>query len=204
MIELKKVHLPVSKFQEKMRPTIRNELVQKALAVFYRHGFHATGMDMLVKETGISKTSMYKHFRTKEELILAVLRLRDEQFRNWFFRRLEDIGKTPAEQLSAIFDVLDEWFRSPDFCGCMFIKAATEYPEAAHPIHAQAAEHKRLAFNHIRDLAGRAGAPDPGTLARHLALLAEGATIAAHLGYSDDPAADAKTAAGILLTEALP
>ena len=72
-----------------MRPTKRDELVRKALAAFYRNGFQATGMDRLAVETGVSKTSMYKHFRTKEELILAALRLRDEQFRNWLTRRLE-------------------------------------------------------------------------------------------------------------------
>ena len=66
-----------------MRPTKRDELISKALGAFYRTGFQATGMDRLAVETGVSKTSMYKHFRTKEELILAALRLRDEQFRNF-------------------------------------------------------------------------------------------------------------------------
>ena len=84
-----------------MRPTIRDELVGKALRTFYAHGFHATGMDRLVEETGISKTSMYKHFRSKEELILAALKLRDAQFRNWLFSRMAALGRTPREQLLA-------------------------------------------------------------------------------------------------------
>ena len=58
-----------------MRPSKRDELVRKALGIFYRQGFHATGMDLLVAETGISKTTMFKHFRSKEELILAVLQI---------------------------------------------------------------------------------------------------------------------------------
>ena len=62
-----------------MQQTKRDELVRKALDTFYRNGFHATGMDMIASETGVSKTSIYKHFRTKEDLILAVLRLRDER-----------------------------------------------------------------------------------------------------------------------------
>ncbi len=65
-----------------MCPSKRDELLQKALKIFYRAGFHATGMDLFAAETGISKTSMYKYFRTKEDLILAVLRPRDENFRN--------------------------------------------------------------------------------------------------------------------------
>ena len=102
-----------------MRPTKRDELVQKALKAFYRNGFNATGMDMLVKETGISKTSMYKHFRTKEDLILAVLRLRDEQFRNWLYRRMEELADTPQQQLIAMFDALEEWFAEAGYNACL-------------------------------------------------------------------------------------
>ncbi len=186
-----------------MRPTKRDELVQKALAAFYRNGFQATGMDRLVVETGVSKTSMYKHFRTKEELILAALRLRDEQFRNWLARRLEALADTPRGQLLALFDVLAEWFRQEDFRGCMFIKASAEYQEPDHPIHAQSAEHKRLLFVHVRKLAEAAGAPDPEALARALLLLQEGAIVTAHLGYTNDPAGDAKAAARGLVAAAL-
>lgn len=186
-----------------MRPTKRDELVQKALAAFYKNGFHATGMDRLVVETGVSKTSMYKHFRTKEDLILAALRLRDEQFRNWMFRRMEEIGKTPAEQIMAMFDAMAEWFAQPDYRGCMFIKASAEYQEANHPIHAQAAEHKRLLFNHISKLTQQAGASYPDALARQLMLLKEGAIVTAHLGHTPDPASDAKDAARQLLANAI-
>jgi len=185
-----------------MRSTKREELVQKAQKVFYRNGFHAAGMDMLVTETGVSKTSMYKHFRTKEDLILATLRLRDEQFRNWLFRRMREIGTTPGEQLLAMFEALGEWFAQTDFRGCMFIKAAAEFQEAKHPIHAQSAEHKRLLFNHIRDLSEQASAADPDALARQLLLLKEGAIVTAHLGHTKDPAKDAKAAAATLLAVA--
>ena len=186
----------------KVRPTKREELVQKALNVFYRKGFHATGMDTLVAETGISKTSMYKHFRTKEDLILGVLRLRDEQFRNWLIRRMEQIGDTPAEQLLAMFDALGEWFAQDDYRGCMFIKASSEFQDAKHPIHALSAEHKRLLFNHVRQLAEQADATDPDALARKLLLLKEGAIVTAHLGHTQDPAEDAKSAAVELIAAA--
>ena len=186
-----------------MRPTKRDELVQKALTAFYRNGFHATGMDRLVVETGVSKTSMYKHFRTKEDLILAALRLRDEQFRNWFVRRIEDLADTPADQLLAMFDALEEWIEQPEFRGCMFIKASSEFQDAGHPIHAQAAEHKRLLQTHAAALAEAAGAADPNGLARQLMLLIEGAIVTAHLGHTRDPAGDAKNAARLLITAAV-
>jgi len=186
-----------------MRPTKRDELVGKALRAFYANGFHATGMDRLVEETGISKTSMYKHFRSKEDLILAVLKLRDAQFRDWLFRRMAALGKTPRDQLLALFDALAEWFAEPGFRGCMFVKAASEYQEAKDPIHAQAAAHKALLFAHLHSLAAKAGAGDPGLLARQLLILKEGAIVAAQVEGRPEAAAEAKAAAACLLDAAL-
>ena len=182
-----------------MRPSKRDELVQKALDAFYRNGFHATGMDMLVAETGISKTSMYKHFRTKDDLILAVLRLRDERFRNWLYRRMEELASSPKDQLIAMFDALGEWFDEQGFKGCMFIKASSEYQEPTNPIHMQSADHKRLLEQHFTQLALDAGYKNAGVLARQLLLLKEGAIVTAHLGHTEDAARDGKDAAITLL-----
>ncbi|MBO0334017.1 TetR/AcrR family transcriptional regulator [Sneathiella sp. CAU 1612] len=187
-----------------MRPTKRDELVQKALQVFYQNGFHATGMDMLVKETGISKTSMYKHFRTKDDLILAVLRLRDEYFRNWLYRRIEELADIPIEQLIAMFDALEEWFDEPGYKGCMFIKASSEYQDSSHPIHNQAADHKRMLEIHFTAIAMKAGLPNPKLLTRQLLLLKEGAIVTAHLGHTENPAQDAKKAAIALIEASSP
>lgn len=186
-----------------MRPTKRDELVDKALKAFYANGFHATGMDRLVEETGISKTSMYKHFQSKEALILAVLQRRDVEFRDWLFRRMESLGKTPRGQMLAMFDVLEEWFEEPGFRGCLFIKAASEFQEPDHPIHAQAATHKALIYDHLRDLAAQGGAGDPALLARQLLVLKEGAIVAAQVEGCRAAAAQAKDAAMTLLDNAL-
>ncbi len=182
-----------------MRPTKRDEVVQKALQTFYRNGFNATGMDMLVRESGISKTSMYKHFRTKEDLIIAVLRLRDENFRNWLYRRMEELGSTPREQLITMFDALEEWFSEPGYKGCMFIKASSEFQDATHPIHKQSADHKRMLEDHMIRLARQADLCEPELLARQLLLLKEGAIVTAHLGHTENAAQDAKAAARRLI-----
>ena len=184
-----------------MRPNKRDELVRKALEVFYKNGFHATGMDLLVTKTGVSKTSMYKHFRTKEELILATLRLRDDMFRNWLYRRIKELGVTPEKQLLAMFDVLNEWFSQNEFRGCMFIKASAEFQDKTHPIHVQAAEHKRLLLSWIAQIARAAGLRDPDDLARQLLLLKEGAIVTAAMGLSETPAKDAKHAAQTLIAQ---
>ena len=183
-----------------MRPNKRDELVRKALEIFYRNGFHATGMDMLVRETGVSKTSMYKHFRNKDELILAVLRLRDENFRNWLYRRIEEIADTPAGQLLALFDALKEWFTLPEFRGCMFIKANAEFQDPQHPIYVQAAEHKRMLGEYFHALAVKAGAENARDLSAQLMLLKEGAIVLAAMGVNRESAMGAKKAAQVLVT----
>ena len=152
-------------------------------------------MDRLAKDTGVSKTAIYKHFRTKEELILSVLRLRDEQFRNWLLRRVEALASDPRDQLLAIFDVLAEWFDEPDFRSCMFVKASSEFQERGHPIHAAAAEHPRLLTMHFTEIARKAGAPDPEKLANQLLLIKAGAIVQAHLQDPKTVAANARSLA---------
>jgi AcrR family transcriptional regulator len=187
-----------------MSASKRDLLVQRALDVFYANGFRATGMDALAAATGVTKASMYKHFRTKEDLILAVLRLRDERFRNWLIRRVEELADTPRGRLLALFDALGEWLALPEFKSCMFIKAASEYQERDHPIHATAAQHKLLLRGHVTGLAQAAGAVEPERLARQLMLLQEGAIVSAHLHGAGTAAADARQAAEALIAAALP
>ncbi|WP_370400362.1 TetR/AcrR family transcriptional regulator [Sulfitobacter sp. JB4-11] len=179
----------------------RAELIRKALVLFYRNGFHATGMDLVAKETGVSKTSIYNHFRTKEELILAVLRLRDENFRNWLFRRMEDLADTPKEQLLLMFDALEEWFLEDGFKGCMFIKASAEFQEHDDAINAQAYAHKRLLVDHFEMLASQAGIEDPHAVARKLLVLKEGAIVIAAMSHSATSAREAKSIAELLMAE---
>lgn len=186
-----------------MRPNKKDELVSKALEVFYRDGFHATGMDKLVVETGVSKTSMYKHFRTKEDLILAALDLRDTNFRTWFLNRVAELAETPEGQLIAGFDALAEWFEEDNYRGCMFIKACSEFQEADHPIHQQAARHKQILLDHLTALARAAGAEDPDCLGSQMLLLKEGAIVSSVLINSGAPARDARAAAQVLLDSAL-
>ena len=186
-----------------MSASKRDELVQNALKAFYAGGFHAIGMDRLAKETGVSKTAIYKHFRTKEELILATLRLRDEQFRNWLVRRVEALASDPKDQLLAIFTALGEWFDEPQFKSCMFIKASSEYQDRSHPIHAIAAEHKRLLLDYFRMLAEKAGARNPKALAQQLLIIKEGAIVLAHLHGPEEVVREVRTAAAALINGAL-
>lgn len=186
-----------------MSASKREELVQKALESFYRGGFHAIGMDRLAKETGVSKTAIYKHFRSKDDLILATLRLRDEQFRNWLMRRIEALGTNPRGRLLAIFEALGEWFDEEGFRSCMFIKASSEFQTRGEPIHTMSAEHKHLLLRYFTELAQGAGAKDAEDLARQLLVVKEGAIVLAHLHDPQEVTRDAKRAASAIIERAL-
>lgn len=182
----------------------RERLLETATELFYKHGYHATGIDRILAEAGVAKMTLYKHFRSKDELILAVLRRRDETFRNWLMREVDRRGASPRERLLVLFDVLRDWFRKNEYRGCMFINAGAEYGAPDSAIRAAACEHKRLLRGYIEQLARDAGATDPAELASGLSLLANGATVAAQLNCDCGPAEDAKRAAAILIANAIP
>ena len=125
--------------------TSRKEaILETAVRLFRENGYHATGIDRIIAESGVAKMTLYNHFKSKNELILAALRRWDEQSRHWLITEIEKAAATPRARLRALFDVLDDWFESNDFKGCMFINAAAEFSDHDDPIHFAAAEHKRL------------------------------------------------------------
>jgi len=181
----------------------REVIVAAALRLFYRHGFNATGIERIIKEAGVSKKTLYNHFKSKEELVLATLRQRDELFRNNLMRETERLGSTPAERLLSIFDVHHQWFQQEDFSGCMFINAAAEYSSHLEPNHIVSAEHKRLVRDYIRTLAEQAGANNADALSKQLNLLLEGAITDAYVSGNNDAANMAKAMAAVFIEQAL-
>lgn len=181
----------------------REQIVDVALSLFYKHGFNATGVDQIATEAEVTKKTLYAHFKTKNELILATLRKRDELFRNNFMRSVERLGKTPRQRLDAIFDTIDEWFNSKNFCGCMFINASAEFAELEHPSHVVCAEHKRLMYEYVEELAAAVGVKKPGELSEELNLLIEGATVQAHVSGDKSAGLRAKRMAQVIIDRAL-
>ncbi len=179
----------------------RDHLVDTALRLFSEGGYRATGIDKILAESGVAKMTLYKHFKSKDELILAALRRRDETFRNWFMREVERRARSPRARLLATFDVIGDWIAKPEFQGCMFINACSEFGGKDDPIHAAAAEHKRLIFGYLRELAAAAGASED--LAREVMLLLEGAIVVAQVSREPQAARSARKAAEVLLAHAL-
>lgn len=184
-------------------PSKRDLIVDEALKLFYQHGFNATGVDRIIAQAGVSKKTLYSHFRTKDELILATLRRRDELFRNKMMRETERRASEPRQRLFALFDFLSDWFNEDDFSGCMFINAAAEFSDADHPSHMISAEHKRLVAEYICGQAELAGAKDPVALSHELNLLMEGATVYAHVVGDKQAAERAKEMARLFVDRQL-
>ena len=182
----------------------RERLLDVAEDLFYRDGFHAVGLDRILLEAGVTKTTFYNHFASKQALVLEVLNARDQWWRKIFAERLRArAGDDPKAQLHAVFDVLDEFIASDEFNGCIFVNVAVEFPRGHAPPHRAAAEHKELMGALLRDLALRAGARDPVKLAEELALLMEGTYVTRQVTGNRDAAAIGRRAAAVLLAREL-
>lgn len=180
----------------------RDHLIDAAAVIFNRRGYHAAGIDRVIKEAGIAKTTLYRHFETKEDLILAVLRKTDERFREDMRRFVEEHGRSPRERILATFDFLEKWFESESFHGCPFISAAAEYGDATSAVFREAAAHKRLVIAYFEELTHAGGFAEPKRRAQEINLLHEGATAVAHTTRSAASARLAKSMATQVLDAA--
>ncbi|MDH0893119.1 MULTISPECIES: TetR/AcrR family transcriptional regulator [unclassified Pseudomonas] len=183
-----------------MASSKRQQLISTAQDLFAREGYHATGIDRILAESGVAKMTLYKHFRSKDELILAVL---EESERDTLERLAQLRAARPSrEALLLTFDGLHAWIHQQDFCGCSFIHAAAEFHDRTHPIHRQAAVFKAAFAEHFRELLEALRAPQAGVLAMQLQFLLEGALSMAHVQGPGDQALQAKAAAEVLLKAA--
>ncbi|MFT6925688.1 MAG: AcrR family transcriptional regulator [Psychromonas sp.] len=154
----------------------KQHLLDTALVLFNQQGYHATGIDLILAQSGVSKATLYKHFRSKNELILAALQQRHEQVLLMIRTRVDEAIKTGESGVLAIFDALHEWFNSDTFFGCNFINASAEYTDPQDPIHRFSAEHKQAIVELIRT---QLPAADENK-AEQIGLLVEGAIVMAH------------------------
>ncbi|MGK9065157.1 TetR/AcrR family transcriptional regulator [Stutzerimonas chloritidismutans] len=179
----------------------RDLLLGTAERLFYTEGYHATGIDRILSESGVAKMTLYKHFKSKDELILAVLDARHQPMLERLAAARDK--RPPREALLGVFDGLDAMIHSPTaFCGCLFINAAAEYQDRDHPIHQRAALHKARFKGHLLALLEDMKAEQPERLARQLQFLIEGALSMAHIEGPADQAKLAKAAAEQLLQTA--
>jgi AcrR family transcriptional regulator len=187
--------------------TGRERLLAAAVELFYRRGFGAVGIDQVIAAAGVTKTTFYKHFECKDDLMVAAVQRRDEWESGAWSRAVRKLaGDDPARQLLAMLDVMDVWFNDPDFHGCMFSNAAAEFPNPHDPVHQAAAANKRRSREQRRDLALAAGADAVAaeTFADCFTALVEGALVLRQTQGRNDAARVVRPAVEQLIQAYLP
>ena len=179
--------------------TKRDHLVETAERLFYRDGFHATGIDRVIAEAGVARMTLYKHFPSKDDLVLAVLERREAAYWATLTAAVENAGRRGDDPLMAVLDAHCRWLCGLGGHGCLLLRAIGEYAGHAPRIAETAIEQKRRLLAFIHGLIvpeSRAGAAQ---LAEPLVMLMEGATALAQVLPPETVAAQARAAARDLM-----
>ncbi|HWF34305.1 MAG TPA: helix-turn-helix domain-containing protein [Solirubrobacteraceae bacterium] len=158
----------------------RQRIIDTAYELFSREGLRAVGVDRIIDESGVARKTFYRHFPSKEDLILAFLEVRGQRWTHaWLEAEMQRLGDTPRERLLAAFDALDEWFRRADFESCSLIAAAFEVRDPGAPVHQAAVRELEGVRQVVLAAALAAGARDPESLAYQVQILMMGAIVSA-------------------------
>jgi AcrR family transcriptional regulator len=178
----------------------RERILNTAYELFSHRGIHDVGVDELVERAGVAKATLYKHFPSKDELVLAFLEQRERIWTyGWVEGEARRRGATPEEQLLAIFDLFDEWFYGDDFEGCSFVNTLLEFRDLDHPVGRASADYLENIRTVVRNLALEARLRDPDGFALSWHILMKGSIVQAAEGDRD--AAKRAQALGNVLIE---
>jgi AcrR family transcriptional regulator len=164
---------------------MRMRIVEAATELFYAQGLRAVSAEKIIAQVGITKVTFYRHFPTKDDLIVAYLERRAKWERDAIGQAREAAGDAPG-----VFRILAEAIGaescSPGFRGCPFINAAAEYADPGHPVRRVVDAHRHWFRQTIADLLDEMGVRDSGPVADQLVMLRDGAMVS---GYLSDPSA---------------
>lgn len=180
----------------------RKRILDSASRLFYERGIRAVGVDLIIAESNVAKATFYKHFPSKDDLVLAYLDRVDDIWTGQLRDCAAAAGPDPADQLVGMFDALRSACRRPGYRGCAFINTAAESAPGT-PVHERTLAHKTAVRAWVRDLARQAGARDPRTLARSLTLLLDGGLASGSLDAGQDAPRIAKASARALVDAAV-
>lgn len=176
----------------------RERILSTAYELFSQQGTRSVGIDTIVEKSGVAKMTLYHHFPSKRDLVLAFMEQREELWTlDWLFTEVRKRAKDPRDRLLAIFDAFHDWFKSENFEGCSFINVLLEYP-SKDELHDRAALHLKRIRGFLNELAVEACLNDPQILASTWHMMMKGSIVAAREG-NGDAAAEAKMAAAIIL-----
>ena len=181
-------------------PSTADHILDVAGTLFYQRGFAAAGVDLIVRESGVAKMTLYRHYPSKDDLIAAWLERADLQFTEHFERWAGPADASARERLLGVFSGLQKLVSSPTCLGCPFLLAASEFPEPATRAHKVARRHKQRVRERLRGMAGAVAGARGDALGDQLLLLMDGAFMAARLfGAADHPGRHVHEAAAALL-----
>lgn len=173
----------------------KQRILETADRLFYQGGIRAVGIDRIIAEAGVAKMTLYTHFPSKDDLIVAVLQYREERVLEFFRSTMERHGKRTRSKMRAFFATLKQWFESPEFRGCAFQNAAVELADPAHAGTQFVREHKRRFADLLRGFVEESVGGGTPKLAQAVALLVEGAIVTAVIHGTPDAADVARDAA---------
>ncbi|MGV9498062.1 TetR/AcrR family transcriptional regulator [Streptomyces sp. NPDC003642] len=167
----------------------RSRLLGTATRIFYAEGIHSVGVDRIIAEAQVTRATLYRHFKGKEDLVLAYLALADQGIRGQVEAVLAQ-GLPAADTVRGVGRSITEGIRSDGFRGCAFLNAAAEYPDPAHPVHQAVLAHRQWFLETATELLAQAGCTPPDAAGRHFVMLRDGAMAA---GCLFDPALISET-----------
>jgi AcrR family transcriptional regulator len=178
------------------------KILETASRLFYEQGLRAVGVESIAEEAGVTKKTLYDRFGSKEDLVLAYLRARDDLWRSTLTRYVDEHDGPPEQKLLVTFRALRDWMRERNPRGCAFVNAYVELPPD-HPGQEVAREQKRWLLGYLANLAAEAGASEPESLAGQLLILHEGACITNSMHSIEQAAQRAEEMAAVLVRAAL-
>jgi AcrR family transcriptional regulator len=155
-------------------PQAQQNLLRAASELFYREGVRAVGVDAVVERAGVNKMSLYRQFSSKDELVMAYLEQKDEQFFDYVEKSFAQHPGEPARQLQQYFDDLAVRASIDDYRGCPFVNVSVEFSDTAHPARQFVFRNKQRLMARLTELTTATGADDPVALADALGLMIEG------------------------------
>jgi AcrR family transcriptional regulator len=182
-----------------LKTTAREKILETATRLFYQKGFRAVGIDTIIAESGVAKMTFYKHFPSKDDLIVAYLETSNEGFWTWLGEVTKPFENQPKKQLEAIFEGVAKLASSPQCLGCTFSVATGEFPALEHPGHQAAKAHKEQVLARLESLAKAARLKQPKALSESLLMLMDGAWNAARMFGPGNYATQVASAAKLLM-----
>ena len=179
----------------------RERILATAFELFYARGIRGVGIDLIIARSGVAKATFYKHFPSKDDLVVAYLDTVDGVWSGQLRAAADAAGPEPADQIVGMFDALANACRREGYRGCAFINAAAE-SQPGTAVHDRTVAHKSAVLAWVRGLAQRAGARDPAALARSLTLLLDGGLASGALDAAPEAPAVAKASARALVDAA--